>query len=154
MKNNIIGYNTAIVFKDNNGNYVHSCVKLNSNGKLRSDSINRIKDKFNVNLDVNKLIYKHTFGSQSSATKAQRIGNAIMKLFYDAGIGSISDLPEYAINLVYTEAERFPNEEMIVKMYKAIYKKFENLVARRYNKNVSGILYVMKDYDLNRQWIL
>lgn len=149
MKNNI-GYNTAIVFKDNKGNYVHSCVKLNSNGTLIRASINRIKDWFSVDLTVNKPIYKHTFISQSEATKAQRIGNTVMKLFYDAGIGSISDLPEYAINLVYTEAERYPNEEMILKMYNAIYKKFADLAVKRFDKNVNGILYVMKDYDKNR----
>lgn len=153
MKNNI-GYNTAIVFKDNNGNYVHSCVKLDSNGKLRSDSINRIKKYFNVDLNVNKPIYKHTFGSQSSATKAQRIGNTVMKLFYDAGIGSISDLPEDVINSAYKHAELFPNDETITLMYKKVYEKFSDLAAKRYNKNVAGILYVMKDYDMNRQWIL
>lgn len=150
MKNNSIGYNTAIVFKDNNDNYLHSCVKLNPNGKLRSDSINRIKKYFNVDLTVNKPIYKHTFGSQSSATKAQRIGNTIMKLFYDAGIGSVSDLPEYVIKSAYTHAELFPNDETITLMYNKVYEKFANLAARRYNINVAGILYVIKDFDMNR----
>ena len=151
MKNNIIGYNTAIVFKDNNGNYVHSCVKLDSNDKLRSDSINRIKKYFNVDLNVNKPIYKHTFGSQSSATKAQRIGNTVMKLFYDAGIGSISDLDEKVIKFIYSYAENKQSDEDITLMYKKIYESFKERASRRYNMNVAGILYVMKDYDMNRQ---
>lgn len=147
-----IDYNTAIVFKDNTGNYIHSCVKLNSNGTLRSDSINRIKKYFNVNLAVNKPIYKHTFISQSEALKAQRIGNTVMKLFYDAGngTGSVSDLPENDIILVYKESEKDLANERIVKMYKAVSEKHKEIAAKRYDKNVNGILYVMKDYDKNR----
>ena len=149
----MIDYNTAIVFKDNTGNYIHRTVALNPNGTLLSISLNKIKEKFGVNVAVNKPIYKHTFITQSEALKAQRIGNTILKLFYNAGngTGSVSDLDEKVIKYIYSYAENKPSDEDITLMYNKIYESFEKRAAKRYDKNVNGILYVMKDYDMSRQ---
>lgn len=148
----MIDYNTAIVFKDNTGNYIHRAVALNPNGTLLNISLNRIKEKFGVDLTVNKPIYKHTLNSNKDVLKAQRIGNAILKLFYNAGTetGSVSDLDEKVIKYIYSYAENKQSDEDITSMYKKIYESFEKRAAKRYDKNVAGILYVIKDYDMNR----
>ena len=79
-------YETAIIFKDKNGNYVHSMVALEGS-KIRNDSLQRLKRNFNLNAVA--PIYMHTFATRDDGIKAQRAANAILKLFYKAGAGSI-----------------------------------------------------------------
>ena len=140
-------YETAIIFKDINGNYVHSMVALEGS-KIRNDSIQRLKRIFKLNAVA--PIYMHTFATRDDGIKAQRAANAILKLFYKAGTGSIdSALPEEAVKEVYEFAERGMTDEEMLSMYKKLTKMYSNLAKAKSRSDLKGVMYVMKDYDPN-----
>lgn len=140
-------YDTAIIFKDINGNYVHSMVALEGN-KIRNNSLQRLKKIFNLN--VVAPIYMHTFATRDDGIKAQRSANAILKLFYIAGAGSIdAALPEEVVKEVYEFAERGLTDEEMLSMYKKITKMFSGHAKAKSRNDLKGVIYVMKDYDYN-----
>ena len=140
-------YETAIILKDKNGNYVHSMVALEGS-KIRNDSLQRLKRNFNLNAVA--PIYMHTFATRDDGIKAQRAANAILKLFYKAGAGSIdSALPEEAVKEVYELAERGLTDEEMLSMYKKIIKMYSGLAKAKSRTDLKGVMYVMKDYDPN-----
>ena len=140
-------YETAIIFKDINGNYVHSMVALEGS-KIRNDSIQRLKRIFKLNAVA--PIYMHTFATRDDGIKAQRAANAILKLFYKAGTGSIdSALPEEAVKEVYEFAERGMTDEEMLSVYKKLTKMYSGLAKAKSRSDLKGVMYVMKDYDPN-----
>lgn len=140
-------YETAIIFKDINGNYVHSMVALEGS-KIRNDSLQRLKRIFKLNAVA--PIYMHTFATRDDGIKAQRAANAILKLFYKAGTGSIdSALPEEAVKEVYEFAERGMTDEEMLSMYKKLTKMYSGLAKAKSRSDLKGVMYVMKDYDPN-----
>lgn len=140
-------YETAIIFKDINGNYVHSMVALDGS-KIRNDSLQRLKRIFNLNTVA--PIYMHTFATRDDGIKAQREANAILKLFYKAGTGSIdAALPEDAVKEVYELAERGLTDEEMLSVYKKISKMYSGLAKAKSRTDLKGVMYVMKDYDPN-----
>lgn len=140
-------YETAIIFKDKNGNYVHSMVALEGS-KIRNDSLQRLKRNFNLNAVA--PIYMHTFATRDDGIKAQRAANAILKLFYKAGAGSIdAALPEEAVKEVYELAERGLTDEEMLSMYTKLTKMYSGLAKAKSRSDLKGVMYVMKDYDPN-----
>ena len=140
-------YDTAIIFKDKNGNYVHSMVALEGN-KIRDVSIQRLKRIFG--LGAVAPIYMHTFATRDDGIKAQRAANAILKLFYIAGAGSIdAELPAEEVKEVYEMAERGLTDEEMLNMYKKITKMHSSLAKAKSRNDLKGVIYVMKDYDHN-----
>ena len=140
-------YDTAIIFKDINGNYVHSMVALEGN-KLRKESLERLKRLYNVS--AVEPIYMHTFATRVDGIKAQRTGNAILKLFYVAGEGPVdARLPEDMVKEVYELAERGLTDEEIAKCYIKYSKKYKDLAKNRSRNDMKGLVYVIKDYDQN-----
>lgn len=140
-------YETAIIFKDINGNYVHSMVALEGS-KIRNDSLQRLKRNFNLNTVA--PIYMHTFATRDDGIKAQRAANAILKIFYKAGTGSIdAALPAEAVKEVYELAERGLTDEEMLSMYKKITKMHSCLAKAKSRHDLKGVMYVMKDYDPN-----
>lgn len=140
-------YETAIIFKDINGNYVHSMVAIEGN-KIRKDSLQRLKRIFNLN--AVEPIYMHTFATRDDGIKAQRAANAILKLFYKAGAGSIdAALPTEAVKEVYELAERGLTDEEMLSIYKKITKMHSGLAKAKIRHDLKGVMYVMKDYDHN-----
>ena len=140
-------YETAIIFKDINGNYVHSMVALDGS-KIRNDSLQRLKRIFKLNAVA--PIYMHTFSTRDDGIKAQRAANAILKLFYKGGTGSIdSALPEEAVKEVYELAERGLTDEEMLSVYKKITKMYSGLAKAKSRTDLKGVMYVMKDYDPN-----
>ena len=140
-------FKTAIVFRNIKGNYVHSMVALEGN-KIRNDSLQRLKRNFNLNAVA--PIYMHTFATRDDGIKAQRAANAILKLFYKAGTGSIdSALPEEAVKEVYEFAERGLTDEEMLSVYKKISKMYSGLAKAKSRSDLKGVMYVMKDYDPN-----
>ena len=140
-------YETAIIFKDINGNYVHSMVALEGS-KIRNDSLQRLKRNFNLNAVA--PIYIHTFATRDDGIKAQRAANAILKLFYKAGAGSIdAALPEEAVKEVYELAERGLTDEEMLSVYKKITKMYSGKAKAKSRTDLKGVMYVMKDYDPN-----
>lgn len=109
-----MNYDTAIIFRDIKGNYVHSMVGLDSNGNICDRSRNRLNEKYCFS--PIHPIYMHTFSTHDDGIKAQRAGNAIMKLFYVAGEGTVdARLPEETVKEVYELAERGLTDEEIAK---------------------------------------
>ena len=140
-------YDTAIIFKDINGNYVHSMVALEEN-KIKDVSIERLKSIFKIN--VVEPIYMHTFATRDDGIKAQRAANAILKLFYIAGAGSIdAALPVEVVKEVYELAERGLTDEEMLSMYKKITRMFSGHAKANSRNDLKGVIYVMKDYDYN-----
>lgn len=140
-------YETAIIFKDINGNYVHSMVALEGS-KIRNDSLQRLKRIFKLNAVA--PIYMHTFATRDDGIKAQRAANAILKLFYKAGAGSIdAALPEEAVKEVYELAERGLTDEEMLSVYKKISKMYSGLAKAKSRSDLKGVMYVMQDYDPN-----
>lgn len=140
-------FKTAIIFRDINGNYVHSMVALEGN-KIRNDSFQRLKRNFNLNAVA--PIYMHTFATRDDGIKAQRSANAILKLFYKAGAGSIDAvLPADAVKEVYELAERGLTDEEMLSIYKKITKMYSGLAKVKSRNDLKGVMYVMKDYDKN-----
>ena len=140
-------YETAIIFKDINGNYVHSMVALEGS-KIRNDSLQRLKRNFNLNAVA--PIYMHTFATRDDGIKAQRAANAILKLFYKAGAGSIdAALPAEAVKEVYELAERGMTDEEMISIYKKLTKMYSGLAKAKSRSDLKGVMYVMKDYDPN-----
>lgn len=141
-------YDTAIIFKDINGNYVHSMVGLDSNGNICDASRNRLNEKYCIS--PIEPIYMHTFATRADGIKAQRAANAILKLFYIAGAGSIdAALPAEAVKEVYKLAERGLTDEEITKCFIKYSKKHKDLAKNRSRNDMKGLVYVIKDYDLN-----
>ena len=140
-------YDTAIIFKDINGNYVHSMVALEGN-TIVDVSLDRLKRIFK--LSTVEPIYMHTFATRADGIKAQRAANAILKLFYIAGAGSIdAALPAEAVKEVYEMAERGLTDEEMLSMYKKITKMHSGLAKVKSRHDLKGAMYVMKDYDHN-----
>lgn len=140
-------YDTAIIFKDINGNYVHSMVALEGN-KIIDNSLQRLKRIFK--LSTVEPIYMHTFATRDDGIKAQRAANAILKLFYIAGDGSIdARFPEDMVKEVYELAERCLTDEEIAKCFIKYSKKHKDLAKARSKSHLKGVMYVMKDYDPN-----
>ena len=140
-------YDTAIIFKDINGNYVHSMVALEGN-KIADISLNRLKGIYH--LKAVEPIYMHTFATRADGIKAQRAANAILKLFYIAGAGSIdAALPEEAVKEVYELAERCLTDEEILSMYIKNTKMYSGHAKAKSRNDLKGVIYVMKDYDHN-----
>ena len=140
-------YDTAIIFKDINGNYVHSMVALEGN-KIIDGSLDRLKRIFNLN--TVEPIYMHTFATRDDGIKAQRAANAALKLFYKAGVGSIdAALPAEAVKEVYELAERGLTDEEIAKCFIKFSKKYKDIAKNRSRSDLKGVMYVMKDYDYN-----
>lgn len=140
-------YNTAIIFKDINGNYVHSMVALEGNN-IREVSLDRLKRIYQ--LKAVEPIYMHTFATRDDGIKAQRAANAILKLFYIAGAGSIdAALPEEAVKEVYELAERGLTDEEMLSMYMKNTKMFSGKAKAKSRNDLKGVIYVMKDYDYN-----
>lgn len=140
-------YDTAIIFKDINGNYVHSMVALEGN-KIKDVSIARLKSIFKIN--VVEPIYMHTFATRDDGIKAQRAANAILKLFYIAGAGSIdAELPAEEVKEVYEMAERGLTDEEITKCFIKYSKKHKDLAKAKSRNDLKGLVYVIKDYDKN-----
>lgn len=142
-------YDTAIIFKDINGNYVHSMVALEGN-KLRKESLERLKKIFKIK--AVEPIYMHTFATRDDGIKAQRAANAILKLFYIAGAGSIdAALPSEAVKEVYELAERGLTDEEMLNMYMKLTKMFSGHAKAKSRNDLKGVVYVMKDYDYNEK---
>ena len=140
-------YDTAIIFKDINGNYVHSMVALEGN-KLRDVSFERLKRLFKLN--AVEPIYMHTFATRADGIKAQRAANAILKLFYIAGDGSIdAALPAEEVKEVYELAERGLTDEEMTNCFIKYSKKHKDLAKAKSRTDLKGVMYVMKDYDYN-----
>ena len=138
-------YDTAIIFKDINGNYVHSMVALEGN-KIRDVSLDRLNRLFKLN--AVEPIYMHTFATRADGIKAQRAANAILKLFYIAGDGSIdAALPEEEVKEVYELAERGLTSEEMAKCFIKFSKKYKDIAKARSRHDLKGVMYVMKDYD-------
>lgn len=142
-------YDTAIIFKDINGNYVHSMVALEGN-KIRDVSLERLKRKFNIK--AVEPIYMHTFATRDDGIKAQHAANAILKLFYIAGVGSIdAALTAEAVKEVYELTERSLTDEEMAKCFIKLSKKYKDIAKNRCRTNLKGVIYVMKDYDYNEK---
>ena len=142
-------YLTAIIFKDINGNYVHSMVALEGN-KIRDVSLERLKRIFNLN--TVEPIYTHTFATRADGIKTQRAANAILKLFYIAGAGSIdAALPAEEVKEVYELAERDLTDEEMTKCFIKLSKKYKDIAKNRSSHDLKGAMYVMKDYDYNEK---
>ena len=140
-------YDTAIIFKDINGNYVHSMVALEG-GKIIDRSIERLKRIYH--LKAVEPIYMHTFATRDDGINAQRAANAILKLFYIAGAGSIdAALPEEAVKEVYELAERGLTDEEMLSMYMKNTKMYSGKAKAKSRNDLKGVIYVMKDYDYN-----
>lgn len=140
-------YDTAIIFKDINGNYVHSMVALEGN-KISDRSLQRLKSIYYIN--AVEPIYMHTFVTRDDGIKAQRAANAILKLFYVAGKGTVdARLPEDMVKEVYKLAERGLTDEEIAKCYIKYSKKYKDLAKNRSRNDMKGLVYVIKDYDQN-----
>ena len=140
-------YDTAIIFKDINSNYVHSMVALEGN-KIIDKSIQRLKRIFK--LSTVEPIYMHTFATRADGIKAQRAANAILKLFYIAGVGSIdAALPAEAVKGVYELVERDLTDEEMTKCFIKLSKKYKDIAKNRSRTGLKGTIYVMKDYDKN-----
>ena len=140
-------YDTAIIFKDINGNYIHSMVALEGN-KIIDRSLNRLKGIYH--LKAVEPIYMHTFATRADGIKAQRAANAILKLFYIAGAGSIdAALPEEAVKEVYELAERCLTDEEMLSMYIKNTKMYSGHAKAKSRSDLKGVIYVMKDYDHN-----
>lgn len=143
-----MNYDTAIVFRDIKGNYVHSMVGLDSNGNICDASRNRLNE--NYCFSPISPIYMHTLESRDAGIKAQRAGNAIMKLFYVAGEGTVdARLPEDAVKSVYKLAERGLTDEEITKYFVKLSKKYKDIAKNRSRTDLKGLVYVIKDYDKN-----
>lgn len=143
-----MNFDTAIVFRDIKGNYVHSMVGLDSNGNICDASRNRLNRQYCFS--PIHPIYMHTFATREDGIKAQRTGNAILKLFYVAGEGSVdARLPEETVKEVYELAERGLTDEEIAKCFIKYSKKYKDLAKNRSRNDMKGLVYVIKDYDRN-----
>lgn len=143
-----MNFETAIIIRDIKGNYIHSMVGLDCNGNICDASRNRLNEHYCFPSIV--PIYMHTFATHNDGIKAQRAGNAIMKLFYVSGEGTVdARLPQDAVKKVYEYAERSLTNEEITKSFIEFSKKFENLAKNRSRTDLKGLVYVMKDYDRN-----
>ena len=143
-----MNYETAIVFRDIKGNYVHSMVGLDRNGNICDASRNRLNEKYCFS--PIEPFYMHTFASRDAGIKAQRAGNAIMKLFYVAGEGTVdARLPQDVVKKVYEYAERSMTDEEITKYFIKLSKKYKDIAKNRSRTDLKGLVYVMKDYDKN-----
>lgn len=143
-----MNYDTAIIFREFKGNYVHSMVALDCNGNICDASRNSLNRKFCFS--PIEPIYMHTLATRDDGIKAQRAGNAIMKLFYVAGEGSVdARLPEDAVKAVYKLAERGLTDEEVTKCFIEFSKKYIELAKNRCRNDLKGLVYVMKDYDPN-----
>lgn len=143
-----MNYDTAIIFRDIKGDYVHSMVGLDCNGNICDASRNRLNRQYCFS--PIHPIYMHTFATRDDGIKAQRAANAILKLFYVAGEGSVdARLPEETVKEVYEYAERSLTDEEITKSFIKYSKKYIDLVKNRSRNDLKGLVYVMKDYDRN-----
>ena len=143
-----MNFDTAIIFRDIKGDYVHSMVGLDCNGNICDRSLNRLNERFCFS--PIEPIYMHTFATRDDGIKAQREANAILKLFYVAGVGSVdARLPEDVVKEVYEYSERGHTDEEILSMYKKISKMCIGLAKSKSRTDLKGIMYVMKDYDPN-----
>ena len=141
-------YVTAIIFKDINGNYIHSMIGLDSNGNICDASRYRLNEKYSIS--PIEPIYMHTFATRADGIKAQRAANAILKLFYIAGSGSIDAvLPEEAVKEVYELAERGLTDEEMLSMYMKNTKMYSGHAKAKSRNDLKGVVYVIKDYDHN-----
>ena len=143
-----MNYDTAIVLRDTNGNYMHSMVGLDSNGKICDRSRNRL----NAQCCVSPIepVYMHTFATRDDGIKAQRTGNAIMKLFYVPGGTVDARLPQDTVKAVYELAERNLTDAEVAKYFINFSKKYIDLAKNRFRNDLKGgLVYVMKDYDHN-----
>ena len=141
-------YDTAIIFKDINGNYVHSMVGLDSNGNICDASRNRLKEKYGIS--PIEPIYMHTFATRADGIKAQRAANAILKLFYIAGAGSIdATLPAEAVKEVYKLTQRGLTDEEMLSMSMKNTKMYNDKAKAKSRNDLKGVIYVMKDHDYN-----
>ena len=137
-------YVTAIIFKDINGNYIHSMIGLDSNGNICDASRYRLNEKYHIS--PIEPIYMHTFATRADGIKAQRAANAILKLFYIAGAGSIDAvLPEEAVKEVYELAERGLTDEEMLSMYMKNTKMYSGHAKAKSRNDLKGVVYVRKD---------
>ena len=141
-------YSTAIIFKDIHGNYVHSMIGLDSNGNICDASLGRLNKIYRISPIA--PIYMHTFATRNDGIKAQRAANAILKLFYIAGAGSIDAvLPEEAVKEVYELAERGLTDEEMLNLYTKNTEMYIGQAKAKSRNDLKGVVYVLKDYDHN-----